>query len=407
MTQTKLDHLLTENVDVARHRAATTFDQMVGPAPKIILFGSGELGRRTWAGAKKVGLNVVCFSDNNSKLWGTEIDGIQILSPEEAVQFFPEGVFVSTIWSAYVGHPVEEIRQQLASHAAVKVISFIYLYWRYPETFLPYWRCDLPHKTLEQFELASAAFSLWADEASQKEYFAQLFWRVTGDASQFTPPVKQDQYFPDDIFKLTDHEVFVDVGAFDGDTLKVFLDKCGGKFDHYYAYEPDPFGCQKLEEFVQATSAPVADRLTIQPVGIGKKSEKIKIQTPGVYFRILYPEEAQACSPNGKAFYIDVDSQTLDGLALQHPPTFVKMDVEGFEPDVIFGAKELIKKHNPVIAISIYHQFDHIWRLPLAVRALSDNYRFYLRPHFHAGWELICYAVPKDRVLLDQKLKNH
>ena len=76
------------------------------------------------------------------------------------------------------------------------------------------------------------------------------------------------------------------------------------------------------------------------------------------------------------------------------------MDVEGFEPNIIFGAMSFIKKHKPIIAISIYHKFDHLWKLPLAVHAISNDYNFYLRPHFHAGWELICYAVPKNRTRL-------
>ena len=90
----------------------------------------------------------------------------------------------------------------------------------------------------------------------------------------------------------------------------------------------------------------------------------------------------------------------LNEIDFEHAPTFIKMDVEGYEPNVIMGANEIIKKHEPIIAISIYHKYDHLWKLPLAVNALGKNYNFYLRPHFHAGWELICYAVPKSRVLV-------
>jgi hypothetical protein len=75
------------------------------------------------------------------------------------------------------------------------------------------------------------------------------------------------------------------------------------------------------------------------------------------------------------------------------------MDVEGFEPNIIIGATQIIQKYKPVIAISIYHKYDHLWRLPLAINALAEGYCFYLCPHYKAGWELVCYAVPSNRVL--------
>jgi len=404
--QKEIDKLLNESIGSAKERAKGTFDQMAGADSKtIILFGCGELGKKTQEGLKKVGVNVVCFSDNNSKLWNSEINGIKVLSPEIALEEYPDSTVVLTIWSAYIGHPIEEIQQQLRNKkAGVKVISFIYLYWKYPEVFLPYWRCDLPHKTIEQAELASVAFSLWSDEMSREEYFGQIYWRITGDSSKFTKPVKSDQYFPEDIFKINENEVFVDIGAFDGDTLKVFLEKSSDSFKHYYAYEPDPFGYKKLKDFINDLPQNVTDKIDIEPIGIGSQNEKISIETPGVYFKILYPEEARIQSERNESAVVDVDSRPLDEIGFTYPPTFVKMDVEGFESNVISGMKKLIKKHNPVIAISVYHTFDHIWRLPLAVKALSDNYKFYLRPHFYAGWELICYAVPKHRVQNNNQL---
>ncbi|MEJ0104251.1 MAG: FkbM family methyltransferase [Bacteroidota bacterium] len=398
--QKELDSLLNESISSAEERAKVTFDQMAGAGGKtIILFGCGELGRKTLNGLRKVGVHVACFSDNNSKLWDSEINEVKVLSPEQALEKYPDSIIVLTIWSAYIGHPIEEIQQQLRHKKNdVKVISFIFLYWKYPEVFLPYWRCDLPQKTIEQAKSASIAFSLWSDEISRKEYFGQIYWRITGDSSKLTKPVKSDQYFPEDIFKIDENEVFVDIGAFDGDTLKVFLGKSSGNFKHYYAYEPDPFGYKKLKEFIHELAPDVIGKIDIKPIGIGSKNEKISVETPGVYFKILYPEEAKVQSVKNESPVVDVDSKPLDEMNFTYIPTFVKMDVEGAEPNVISGMKKLIEKHYPVIAISVYHTFDHIWRLPLAVKALSDNYEFYLRPHFYAGWELICYAVPKHRV---------
>jgi len=397
--QNEINGLLYESVSSAQKREAEAFDRLAGGGnSKIILFGSGDLGKRTFAGLKQLGIEVLCFADNKKEIWGTEIDGLKVLPPDEAVRKYPNAVFVLTIWSANVGHPLHAVQAQLNLIQEVKVISFIYLYWKYPETFLPYWRCDSPHKTLEQFELVSAANSLWSDEISRQEYLGQIKWRLNGDFSLLAPPVKSDQYFPDDIFNVVNNEVFTDIGAFDGDTLKVFLRKSNNQFEHYYAYEPDPFGYIKLNEFVSALPEEINQKITTEPIGIGSHTEEIPIETPGLYFKILYPQEAAAHALENESGFVSVTSRSIDELAFNKIPTYIKMDVEGFEPNIIFGAQNFIKKHKPVIAIAIYHKFDHLWRLPLAINAIAKDYNFYLRPHFHAGWELVCYAVPKNRV---------
>lgn len=394
----KLDKLLIESLSDTKKREASAFDQLAGDdTPDLIFFGSGDLGRRTLAGARKLGLSVLGFADNNTKLWNTEIEGLPVFKPEEAIGKFKNAVFVLTIWSHNGGHPLQEVNEQLNKQQKVKVVSFIFLYWKYPDTFLPYWRCDLPHKTIEQFELVAAAFNLWTDAASQQEYFAEITWRLSGDFKNMGSPVKYKQYFPEDIFELNENEVFVDIGAFDGDTLRDFLKISSNKFSHYVAFEPDPFGFDKLDEFVSVLPEKLREKIKIESFGVGSHREKIVIEAPGVYFKILYPNFVGHKSAEVKNGMATVDSRALDELEFEQAPTFIKMDVEGFEPNVIFGAKNIIKKFTPIIAVSIYHKFDHIWKLPLAINALSKNYNFYLRPHFMAGWELVFYAIPKSR----------
>ena len=111
-----------------------------------------------------------------------------------------------------------------------------------------------------------------------------MYWRITGDSSKLTTPVKEEQYFPEDIFKVKNTEVFVDIGAFDGDTLKIFLKKSKQNFKHYYAYEPDPFGYNKFKENQKKLLEDIYHKITIEPIGVGNKKEKISIETPGLYF---------------------------------------------------------------------------------------------------------------------------
>lgn len=62
---------------------------------KVVIFGSGNYGKFFHAllASKYYGHDVV-FCDNNSKLWNTDIQGVRVLSPEEAVKQFVEAVYV-------------------------------------------------------------------------------------------------------------------------------------------------------------------------------------------------------------------------------------------------------------------------------------------------------------------------
>lgn len=79
--------------------------------------------------------------------------------------------------------------------------------------------------------------------------------------------------------------------------------------------------------------------------------------------------------------------------------TYLKMDIEGAEAASLNGGAELIRRQAPVLAISAYHRQDDIWNLPLLIQSINPNYSFFLRPHLLEGFDLVCYAIPNERLL--------
>jgi hypothetical protein len=90
----------------------------------------------------------------------------------------------------------------------------------------------------------------------------------------------------------------------------------------------------------------------------------------------------------------------LDDLLPSTIPTFIKMDIEGAEPDALRGASKLIAEHTPVLAICLYHAQEHLWQIPLLLQSLNSTYNFYLRRYADECWEIVCYAVPKSRLII-------
>lgn len=64
---------------------------------EIVIFGSGNYGRDLYKMLKIEGIqSVKCFCDNGGARQGRELAGIDILSPQEAVERFPEAMYIIT-----------------------------------------------------------------------------------------------------------------------------------------------------------------------------------------------------------------------------------------------------------------------------------------------------------------------
>ena len=387
MVIASVQDLLAEGVPAARARERRAFDELAGDARgAIVLFGAGGLGRRCLAGLRRYGIAPLAFADNNAGLWGTGIDGVPVLSPAAAAERYGRtAVFVVTIWGAR-GRDRMNVRIHAVKALGCRtVIPFGQLAWRYPDGILPHYGVDLPHKTIEQSVEVLQAFDLLADDASRREYVAQLRWRLFFDFDGMAAPETETIYFPPDLVRLRADEVFVDCGAFDGDTLRQFLAASNGRFAKYLAYEPDPDNFAKLAAVVSSLPETVRSRIEMTRAATAMKDGTVR-----------FSSGAGPSSHVGEGD-LEVTAIALDRHLGEDRPTFIKMDIEGAEPEAIAGAARQIRDHAPILAISCYHRQDHLWSLPLLINSINGNYAFYLRPHDLEAWDLVCYAIPRSR----------
>ena len=163
----------------------------------FILFGAGELGRKTAETLLRLGKKPVAFADNNSKLNGTNINGIPVIIPEKALSMYPDALFLITV---FTNSPVVEQLQRMGA----KAITFAELAWCYPNDFLPFCFLDLPHKIFDASEDVVSGLEIWNDDESRVEYIAQIEWRLSLDSSKL--PVHsqpKEIYFPKDLFNFS------------------------------------------------------------------------------------------------------------------------------------------------------------------------------------------------------------
>ncbi|HUH97394.1 MAG TPA: FkbM family methyltransferase [Anaerolineales bacterium] len=378
----ELDEILGQTPAELVQRHISRFnDRIKSTGESYVLFGAGNLGKVALHSLARAGLRPVAFADNNPNLWNTSIDDITIYSPEEAVSRFSKtAVFVTSV---YTNQPVW--KQLLAQ--GVEPVSFAALAWKYAEAFLPYYTLELPDNIFHQAEQVQRAFSLWADDASRSEYLAQLRWRVTLDPSDLPPHLPQQEiYFLDDLIVPDPHEVFIDCGAFDGDTIREFIKRRSASYDRIIAIEPDPINFKTLQQYIASLPGPARRGLLAMQCAVGSESRTVQFEATGT-----------VGSSSGRGS-LEIEGRPLDELVKQYAPTFVKMDIEGAEPDALRGMRQIVQSNHPILAVCLYHRQDHLWQIPLLIKSLSDEYHLFLRRYSDECWELVCYAVPKTRL---------
>jgi FkbM family methyltransferase len=384
----ELESLLAESVEDAVQRERTTFDATARGTDGIVLVGIGGLGRRVLRALREAGVEPLALADNGTRLQGASVEGHEVISVPEAVRRHgAHATFVVTIWGAGSTHRFADTRKQLESLGARAVSAFPSLLWKYPATALPHYCQDFPHRVLEQREQVRLGLDVWSDESSRREYLSQVRLRLMADFDGLAHPVAHPQYFPTDLFEYGPAECFVDCGAFDGDTIRTLIERHGAAIDRIVALEPDPVNVAVLERYASTLRLPAG--IEVLPLAAGAARGRAFIETTGTASSAL-----AASAVDGTA---GIDLAPLDDLLEHERPTFIKMDIEGAEPDALRGARTTIVRRRPLLAICVYHLQDHLWSIPLFLRELCEDYDFFLRPHNEEGWDLVCYGVPRER----------
>lgn len=193
-----------------------------------------------------------------------------------------------------------------------------------------------------------------------------------------------DQYFPHGLYGPREDEVFVDCGAYDGDTLQAFLRR-NQSFTAYHAYEPDPGNAARLRESVGALPAPARGRVTVREAATFDAAGEARFTQAG---------DGSAMSSAGE---VVVRTVRLDDEAISPPPTFIKADVEGAEEATLLGGAGTIRRSQPTLAFCVYHRPTDLWELPLLCHDLCPESRLHLRMHAGDGFDIVLYAVPPAR----------
>ena len=239
-------------------------------------------------------------------------------------------------------------------------------------------------------------YALFDEEPSR-----EIFTEVLNVRFKIKPPSALYKYFDGNQYFsvpemniIENDSVFVDCGAFVGDSVEKFINASQGIFGKIYAFEPNK---TQQEAFLVRRKRLMAEwamdesKIQLVPVGVGSQRSRANM-TFGVMSDSIIGRTFDR-STFGSEDADAVDIVTLDEVLKDENVRLIKSDVEGFEMDMLRGAEQIIRQKKPLMALSIYHKLSDYYEIPLFIKSLVPEYKFRIRHHSTSFTETVLYCT--------------
>lgn len=223
----------------------------------------------------------------------------------------------------------------------------------------------------------NSAYAFLSDEQSRRVYKSILKFYYTGEISLLDEITTAKSEAFDNILKLGNNEVYVDLGAYNGDTIDEFLHYSKGEYRRIIAFEPNSKNFEKLKK-----NCANLKNTDLWQLGAYSKNTFLDFNNKA--------GRNSAISDNGTKTRV----ATVDSVLCGSSASYIKADVEGADYETLLGMKNTLKNFKPKLNFSAYHRFEDIFRLPLLIKELNPNYNIYLRHHpYIPAWDTNLYCI--------------
>lgn len=370
----------------------------------VVLFCAGFSGKVICDFFNKYDIYPACFCDNNPSRVGTELCGLPIISFDELNENHHDNLVViaSTAFQRFIEEQLVENGFETDRIISLNIKDPSYDQVLKREQIMSLARNGEPEDLLEWLKenehRIQAAHELLADEKSKALFVRRLALVASGFEYRsykkylelFSEPILKFGYdnlerlnfggnyfyFNNDVLELKADEVFVDGGAYIGDSTDEFVktsEKIDFKYDKIFCFEADRGNYERLVEntsrYRDLTCLNLglwSGQATVQFISSeNTESFGARIQNQGGNIPVTSDTEIETTS---------IDKQLIDKKV-----SLIKLDIEGAELEAIKGAAETIKNHSPKLAISVYHNTSDLFEIPLLINQMKPEYRLYLR----------------------------
>ena len=225
----------------------------------------------------------------------------------------------------------------------------------------------------------SYSYNLMKDNQSRKSFLRRIdYLRNPCIDTLITKNIKNKH----DFFCYEENEVLLDGGAFNGEFMLDFIEKVDGKFGNYHAIEPNQ------ENFNLLKTQSIDKRINYYNIGLSSSRMYHEIDS-GLLQTSIY-------TSNQNQSRMSILFNSIDNLFSNEYITTIKLNVNGYEKQSLFGGVNLIKKHNPKLMISCYYHVMDFIEIPILINKFFPNYEIFLRDCSDTIYDTVCFAKPRE-----------
>lgn len=246
--------------------------------------------------------------------------------------------------------------------------------------------------------------SMMCDEVSRDTIKRAVLFRM-----YYIPKVRprvcgEKEYFNSlTIPYLRKNEVFIDCGAYTGDTMDEFAGITKNQFERIVAFEPDQGNFNQMKAAWGGD-----DRVVMQQAGVWDSNTVLQFNATGDICAKV-SEVSNFVSDKGysqSGRETSIQAVAIDKIDECKDATFIKMDIEGAETFALRGARDTIIKNRPILTICLYHTDNDMLCIPEWINENLSDYSIYCRHHSKYVPDTILYAIPSERMKSSQRRNN-
>lgn len=339
----------------------------------VVLYGAGFAMPAMFAKLQRYGFTIAAICDSQPAKWGQPtVRGFAITSPDAAMEKHPDATIVIAA-PTYYWELLKELRARYGAERVAEIDLECAHYFDLYE-----FRKLFDAKRV-RFEALLAKLE---DDGSRETYTRVIRAHLSGERKDFEAAYtgNDDWYLFRSLLKPTSNTTYLDCGAFDGDTVKLFQSAANEGYSHIYAFEPSPEALPQLHALAASDA-----RITVIEKGVYDKDGVISFTENGVYSTV---GEGKV----GLTKTIEIPVATIDGVLQGRPADIIKMDIEGAEYEALLGARATITAHKPRLAICIYHQPIDFLRIAELLLQMVPEYKLRVRHQSPSCTDTILFA---------------
>jgi FkbM family methyltransferase len=334
-------------------------------AKGVHIWGSAEVARRVVVVLRELKIPLLGIFDSNPSKTGTQFEGFIIEMPREVDNFV-------IVCSYHLPEHLSEARKMLGDSA---LSAWELLAMNLHSSSLPWNNLRNPRNltNFEREKLVQVASR--CDQATREEFWREVAARhfvginaVSGIGMRSA----NTEYFIPEVIQTNGDSVFLDLGAYTGDTL-------------------DRFFAQTIEGLDNRKAIAVeADKSNFE-ILLNKYSKNRNIHLLNTAINStsgIIPFSESDYSMGSSALFFEANTMipavTIDDIFAKQSFSHVKFDIEGYERIALAGASEAIKSSGAVWSVASYHLYDDFWELP---SFFPEDFKIHVTRHAPLPWD--------------------